>query len=255
MKASPGAKLPPRFLAYLASFARTDAASKHNFYPGLRKRPAYPASQFELAKALSASYLGIKAEFRSLRRGDGFQAEIEKIGRTGTWRIFPFYELGRRNNANCQKCPVTTSVLERNSAVDSVTCAAYFSILAPRTHVAAHKGPTNMRLRCHLGIEVPKDCWLRVGDQIMTWREGECLIFDDSYVHEVWNDSDKRRVVLVIDIWHPDLTAGELDLVEGLQRYAYAHAAAMSRYWRNNERARVQFTRQPAREEIKTRVT
>lgn len=95
-----------------------------------------------------------------------------------------------------------------------------------------------MRVRCHLGIEIPENCRLRVGDRMLTWREGECLILDDSFSHEVWNNSDKHRVVLVVDLWHPDLSRRERGLIEGLQRYAYAHANGLNAYWQKNEQAR-----------------
>jgi len=237
-KTPPASALPPRFVSYITGFGREDAKPKHNFYPGLRKEPAHSATQFALARALAASYAEIRDEFRRIQPHDGFQNEIERIDRTGNWTIFPLYELGRRNDENCSKCPLTASIVEQYGATHSITSAVYFSILAPGTHVAAHTGPTNMRLRCHLGIEVPEGCRLRVGDKWLTWREGECLIFDDSFSHEVWNDSDRRRVVLIVDVWHPDLTREELSLLEGLNRFALAHASAMSSYWKKNEQAR-----------------
>lgn len=235
------APLPSRFVAYIAAIGRADVPSKHNFYPGLRRSPSYPPQHFALARALTNSYPAIHKEFRKLGRNDGFQEEIEKIRRTGTWRIFPLIELGKRNDENCGKCPVTASIIERHGAARSISSAAYFSILAPKTHVAAHRGPTNMRLRCHLGIDVPQACRLKVGDTVLNWRNGECLVFDDSYLHEVWNDSDKRRVVLVVDMWHPDLAPSEIQLLEGLQLYAYAHAGRMHRYWTKNVKARSDF--------------
>lgn len=230
-------KLPPRFASYISEF-RDGSRPKHTFYPGIRTQPSYSPAHFGLAKALSASYAKIRKEFERIPSHQGFQAEIEKIHRTGNWTIFPLYELGRRNDENCAKCPVTTSIVERHGATGSISSAVYFSILAPRTHIAAHTGSTNMRLRCHLGIEVPEGCRLRVGDETLTWQEGECLIFDDSFKHEVWNDSDERRVVLVVDLWHPELTREELRLIEGLNRFALAHAKDMSGYWKRNEQAR-----------------
>ncbi|MGA7157363.1 MAG: aspartyl/asparaginyl beta-hydroxylase domain-containing protein [Acidobacteriaceae bacterium] len=236
--------LPPRFVAYIAAFGRGDVKPKHNFYPGLRKQPAYAAEQFELANALSSSFERISVEFRSIRPQEGFQNEIEKIGRTGNWTIFPLYELGRRNDENCSRCPVTASLVEKYGATQSISSAVYFSILAPGTHISAHTGPTNMRLRCHLGIEIPKNCRLRVDQETITWRKGKCIIFDDSFLHEVWNDSDRRRVVLIVDLWHPDLSPREVELIEGLNRYAFAHGTEMSGYWQKNEQAREQYSAQ-----------
>ena len=235
---APKPSLPPRFAGYLASFSKAGGAPKHNFYPGLAKHPVHPPKRFPLVKALEEAYGDIKAEFQRLRPEQEFHEESEKIRRKGRWDVFMFYELGKRNDANCALCPITTSVIEKHAAVHSISSAAYFSILGPRTHVAAHKGPTNMRLRCHLGIEVPDGCRLRVDREVLPWREGKCMVFDDSFTHEVWNDSARPRAVLVVDLWHPDLTADEILVLNELQRYAYAHAEEMSRYWLRNEKAR-----------------
>ena len=230
--------LPPRFLSYLSRFRDSDAPAKHNFYPGLSNRPVHPSQAFALAKALQKAYPEIRAEFHSLRPDQGFQEERENIARTGQWDVFMLYELGKRVEANCALCPVTASVVEKYAAVRSISNAVYFSILLPHTHVAAHRGPTNMRLRCHLGLEIPEGCRLRVGEETVNWREGKCVVFDDSFTHEVWNDSDKPRAVLVVDVWHPDLSAEEVALLNELQRYVFVHAKEMSGYWLKSEKAR-----------------
>ena len=238
---TPPIELPPRFVLYLAGFRDPSRSAKHNVYPGLPKRAVYPAAGFSLARELQARYADIKAEFVRLPGNDGFQQEPENIGRTGQWSVFMLYELGKRNDANCARCPVTTAVIERYAAVHSICNAAYFSILAPNTHVAPHKGPTNMRLRCHLGIDVPERCGMRVDGKLLAWREGKCLVFDDSFTHEVWNEGDRPRVALVVDMWHPDLSQAEVALLNELQRYAFAHAKDMSGYWARGERARTAF--------------
>jgi tetratricopeptide (TPR) repeat protein len=81
-----------------------------------------------------------------------------------------------------------------------------------------------MRVRCHLGLEVPDGCGIRVGGLTARWEEGRCLVLDDSFPHEVWNDGGARRVVLVLDLWHPDLSEDEVALLAGLERHAAAHA-------------------------------
>lgn len=230
--------LPKRFSSYMAEFKREDQKPKHNFYPGLSKVEVYPVKQFAIAQALERAYPEIKAEFDRLHLGLGFQKESESIKRTGSWNVFLLYEQGRRNDPNCDRCPMTESLVKKYGAVHSVWAAVYFSVLAPHSHISAHTGPTNMRVRCHLGIEVPQGCRLRVGDQTLTWRSGKCLIFDDSFNHEVWNDSDEHRVVLVVDLWHPDLKSDEVNLLDGLQRYVHAHAKGMMNYWARNANAR-----------------
>ena len=83
--------------------------------------------------------------------------------------------------------------------------------MQPGTHVWAHTGPTNCRLRAHLGLVVPEKekLRLRVGTQERTWEEGKVLVFDDSWEHEVWHNGNDYRLILIIDVWHPELTSEE----------------------------------------------
>lgn len=98
---------------------------------------------------------------------------------------------------------------------------ALFSALAPQTHVSPHYGPTNKKLRCHLPLVVPRggQCTLTVGGEVRNLVEGKCVIFDDSFIHEACNNASNYnaedgsggpRVVLIIDIWHPDLSPYEV---------------------------------------------
>ena len=84
------------------------------------------------------------------------------------------------------------------------------SILEPGTELHAHCGPTNVRLRAHLGLRVPERCGLSVGEEVLSWREGEWLVFDDSFEHLAWNRSDRPRVILIVDLWHPQIDTAEL---------------------------------------------
>ena len=83
---------------------------------------------------------------------------------------------------------------------------AMFSILSPRKHILDHRGPYKGVLRYHLGLIVPAEkeaCRIRVGDDIRHWEEGKSLMFDDTFNHEVWNDTDETRVVLFVDVLRP----------------------------------------------------
>lgn len=96
--------------------------------------------------------------------------------------------------------------------------------MAPKTHITKHHGPTNKKLRCHLPLVVPspvspggQPCRLRVGDNVQVVKEGECFIFDDSLEHEAWNDAEGEngtRIVLIIDLWHPDLSNKEVKFLD-----------------------------------------
>ena len=82
---------------------------------------------------------------------------------------------------------------------------------------------TNARLVVHLPVIVPKGCRFRVGAETRDWREGEAWVFDDTLEHEAWNDSDEKRVIVMIDIWNPLLTQVEralvCELLNGMRDY------------------------------------
>jgi beta-hydroxylase len=118
------------------------------------------------------------------------------------WKTYFLYGFGFRSDANCARCPETARLV---AAVPGMQ-TAMFSILAPGKHIPDHCGPYKGLIRYHLALKVPKDaarCRIRVDDRFATWTEGESLLFDDTYEHEVWNDTDEIRVVLFLDIVRP----------------------------------------------------
>ena len=86
---------------------------------------------------------------------------------------------------------------------------AMFSLLRPGARITPHNGMFNTRLICHLPLIVPPGCGFRVGNEIREWEVGKLIVFDDSIEHEAWNDSDRDRVVLIFDVWRPELSAQE----------------------------------------------
>ncbi len=234
--------LPARFQTYIAGLRSNDKKPRMGMYPGLRSMPWHDPQQFQLVRDLETAADEIAAEMRALA-GRGFHDEAENIDRSGRWSVLFLYERGRKNEFNCSSCPQTVAVIEANRTVLSLGGLAYFSALEAGTQVAPHRGPTNMRLRCHLGIDVPEDCGLRVGGITRTWQQGRCMVFDDSFTHEAWNSSNRQRLVLIVDLWHPDLTDDEVTLLNGLHRYATATGTGLVRYW-NRNRAKASATGQ-----------
>ena len=123
-----------------------------------------------------------------------------------------------------------------SSVAQSLPRGAFeLSLLAPGTHIAPHCGPTNHRLRLHLALSVPSmpsaprdtsagegndagdtargAIGIRVGNETRSWRTGSVLLFDDSFEHEVWNRAGAPRLVLIVDVWHPDLSLTQRDEV------------------------------------------
>lgn len=98
---------------------------------------------------------------------------------------------------------------------------AGFSRLAPHAHVKPHVGWAASVYRLHLGLVVPEGCRLRVGSETRPWREGRCLIFDDTVEHEAWNDSDRPRAVLLLDFLRPGVASGVEDHIpDEVRQYA-----------------------------------
>src|SRR5207248_7160597 len=95
------------------------------------------------------------------------------------------------------------------SKIGARTPAVLFSRLEPGAHIPPHNGMLNCRLICHLPLIVPAGCWLRVGNETREWEDGKLLIFDDSIEHEARNPSGEIRIILLFDIWRPELSEAE----------------------------------------------
>jgi aspartate beta-hydroxylase len=237
--ATPGASVgTDRFVRYMARLADAPEPGGRVLYPGLPSRPWCDSSANGLARALEASFEAIRGEVLALDPSR-FAPESERIARSGDWDVVFFYERGRRHDGVCDACPETTRVIEGDGAMRTAAGLIYVSRMRPGTHIHAHRGPTNLRLRCHLGIAIPDgECALRVADETRRWREGGCLLFDDSFEHEAWNHTGEDRIVLIVDLWHPGLTNAEVHLLAGLQRHAAAYGRRLGRYWASNASAR-----------------
>lgn len=137
------------------------------------------------------------------------------------WTVFPFYDgFGNLQAENASKCPRIAEFLAGYPGVGSMGCMAFFSIMNPDTHVRPHTSELNLRMRYHLGIEVPeRDIEFRIHDQRITWKQDKCLKIDDSYEHEVFQQSDRRRVVFVMDVPHTELRPEELAFLQEFMRY------------------------------------
>lgn len=172
-------------------------------------RPAFDTQDFDWAVELEMNYPAVRAELDEVLKTHSdlpsfheISPDQAKISKGDNWKTFIFYGFGYKSEANCARCPETTRILESIPNLRT----AFFSILAPGYHIPRHRGVTKGIIRCHLGLIVPEDgenCWMRIDDKRHYWREGECLVFDDTYDHEVRNDTDQRRVVLLLDVDRP----------------------------------------------------
>ena len=193
-------------------------------------RPVLDTELFPFLAAIEADWRLIRAELDQVLKDRGQLAAFQKISPDQTkiakgdnWKTFIFYGFGHRSERNCRRCPETARLLESVPGLQT----AWYSILAPGYRIPPHRGVTKGIIRVHLGLIVPDDsenCYMRVGDEIVRWEEGKCYVFDDTYRHEVANDTDQERVVLLFDMDRPMRLPGRMvsqSFIWGLKRTAY----------------------------------
>lgn len=180
----------------------------------LKPQPFWTKTETMYAKyfdILEQNYEKIREEGLGALNDKGyFVDEAESLKDVGDWKQFELFARGNKNMKNCQKAPFTCKIIETFPAARHCKRGQVkFSVMHPGTHVWPHCGPTNCRLRAHLGLKVPANTNIRVAEEKRSWKEGQLLIFDDSFEHEVWHNGTTLRLVLIIDVWHPDLTQYE----------------------------------------------
>lgn len=195
------------------------------FVPGLPDQAWFEREQFPHLAALEAATDMIREELLGVLADEsGLTPYVDMpdaapaaamwgaLNHSPAWSGYHLYRHGERVDAHCARCPRTVALLESLPLMRIADHAPeiLFSVLKPRTHIPPHTGVINGRLTVHLPLIVPENCGaLRAGDEQRPWRIGECLVFDDSFVHEAWNDSDQTRVVLLLDAWNPNLSEPE----------------------------------------------
>lgn len=178
--------------------------------PGLATRPVHDPSQFWFVGFLEEQYPQIRAEVEQVLDTAAGHAQGVADGaallRQGAWEQAPLFKDGQWQEQTCALFPVTTAILREIPEVTTFSPGTVMiSRLKPGTHIMPHCGPTNAVLRIHLGIKVPAGATFRVADEMLTWQEGKCLVFDESFEHEVRHEGSEDRVVLILDTLHPGL--------------------------------------------------
>ena len=174
-------------------------------------------------KALNMNHDNILKEYMNLRKSSSSDyTDSEHKLHDGKWEWNSYILKGIRQVDFACKCPITVSVLEDNGNLmcDTPFSFSFFSTLSANSKIARHSGPCNLRIRCHYPLIVPDgDIGMKVGDEIIKWEVGKPVFFDDAYEHEVWNNTNKERVVLLFDVWHPDLEYDEIEAIKDLFQY------------------------------------
>lgn len=198
------------------------------YFPGLPQIQFYEREQFDWIGEIEAATNDIRGELSRVMRGRSkfkpylqtdtthLNQEDESLVNSNDWAALFLWDYGRLVPENAKLFPKTIKALQAAPlpAISGQAPMALFSKLTPGTKIPPHNGLLNTRLICHLPIIVPKNCGaLRVGNEERSWVEGEMLIFDDSMEHEAWNTSEEERVVLLFEIWRPEISDEERRLV------------------------------------------
>lgn len=200
----------------------------HFHYPGLREREYHDRAFFPWLEALEAATAAITEDFHRVMAAE--RAELvpyiqypddvplrqwAALNRNKAWTAIHLVQNGVTIEVNARHCPAVMGLLGTlgQPAIAKRGPNAMFSLLAPGAHIPPHTGVANTRLVCHLPLIVPPGCWFRVGDDRREWEVGKAWVFDDTIEHEAMNPSDALRVILIIDTWHPDLSAAEREAV------------------------------------------
>lgn len=204
--------------------------------PRLPAIPFFDREHFPWISDFEAQTPAIREELINLlqTKQDGFHPYMqygpgvplhqwEELNNNVRWSSLDLWKDGARVEAHASLCPRTMAALDNVplSFIPGTAPCALFSALQPHTHIPAHAGVTNARSLCHLALIVPGPARFRVGNEVRDWKEGHAWVFDDTIEHEAWNDADALRVIMIVDVWNPLLSAGEREQI----------AAAISAYY------------------------
>lgn len=171
--------------------------------------PLLDPADFDWTAPLAAKWETIRDEALAIYRHREAIPPLREISpdhagimKDNAWRSFFLIGYGNRIELNLARAPRTAELVSRIPGLNS----AFFSILAPGAVIEPHRGVTKAFITAHLGLQVPQArerLWMRVADQRLHWEEGRWLVFDDTYEHEVRNDSGDTRIVLLCQIARP----------------------------------------------------
>uniref|UniRef100_A0A7S3LP48 Aspartyl/asparaginy/proline hydroxylase domain-containing protein n=1 Tax=Aplanochytrium stocchinoi TaxID=215587 RepID=A0A7S3LP48_9STRA len=169
----------------------------------------------------------ISAERLSKRKVKENDYELKKDEHqlhSGNWDWYSFVLKGKWQSDMEELCPTTSTLIKNIPGLMTGLPFSYcfFSSLQPNSKIDAHVAPCNLRVRCHLPLIVPKKqedevqvkCGLSVAGETVEWETGKGLLFDDAYEHRAWNLRESERVVLLVDVWNPEILPEEREHIK-----------------------------------------
>jgi hypothetical protein len=199
------------------------------YYPGLPQRPWYERDEFTWGPAFEAEAPAMLAELEAalaeparfapyVERADNRPPPNNHLLEDPSWGAAYLWRGGELTEGMADIAPRTLAALATTPQplVPQRSPMALWSRLTPGTHIKPHHGLLNTRLICHLPLIAPDGCAMRVGHETREWRFGELAIFDDSFEHEAWNRGASDRIVLLFEIWRPEIPEEERAMLAAL---------------------------------------
>lgn len=203
------------------------------YFPGLPQRWFYepaefpwlagvldllPAMQAELAAAVGDDGAGTSGFVPYVETLPGRPSPNNPLRDDPAWGACYFWRDGSPVAGMAASCPATMAALDLAPMprIPGRAPIALWSRLLPGAHIVPHHGLLNTRLICHIPIRTAPACTLRVGGETRSWDPGVPLIFDDSIEHEARNQGNEARVVLLFEIWRPEIGAEDRESIGGL---------------------------------------
>lgn len=197
------------------------------FFPGLEPRPWFERDGFSWVEGLERAAPAIREELAGVLEEDAGELapyvpgeanmprRWQELADSTDWSAYHLFKGGERQESHCRHCPRTVEALEALPLMRASGHApeAFFSILRPGTVIPPHVGLANTKLAVHLALVIPAGCSITVGGETRGWEEGRALVFDDSFEHEARNAGDSTRVVLITEVWNPQLSEAEREAV------------------------------------------
>lgn len=217
---------------------------RYYFFPELPQIQFYQRSEFPWLDRVEAATDAIREELAGvMREQTAFKPYVERVPNqphrdqngmleNPDWSAFYLWKNGEIVPENAARCPRTLAALEDApiSRVKNRSPSILFSQLRPHAHIPPHSGMVNTRLICHLPLIVPAHCRFRVGNDTRAVEAGKAWVFDDTMEHEAWNDSNETRVILLFEIWRPELTLEEREQVCAMFEAIDTHSGEKPRW-------------------------
>jgi hypothetical protein len=195
--------------------------------PGIRPRRYFESLDFAGIADVEAATDAMREEFLALIESPDIKVAADASGNheadstspaAGKWSMIPLMRNGVVVEEFAARCPVTVAAAKAldQPKLGLISPNLYFSILEPGSRIPPHIGITSARAIAHFPLLVPRGCGFSVGGETRQWDVGKAMIFDDMTMHEAWNDSSAMRVVVIADLWHPELSPAVRREIEAL---------------------------------------